>query len=54
MIKALNQTANDRGNSPIYMKLATRLRNEIVAGKIDAGDALPSERDLCDIMEKNR
>jgi GntR family transcriptional regulator len=54
MIKALNQTANDRGNSPIYMKLATRLRNEIVAGKIDAGDALPSERDLCDIMGASR
>ncbi len=54
MIKALKHSGQDRGNAPIYMQLATRLRNEIVAGKIDAGDALPSERDLCDIMGASR
>ncbi len=54
MIKALQKAGHDRGNSPIYMQLAARLRNEIVTGKIDTGDALPSERDLCEIMGASR
>lgn len=41
-------------NSPIYMQLAHTLRLQIMEGKIAAGDALPSERDLCEIMGASR
>ena len=42
------------GRAPIYLKLAQTLRQRIVAGEIGAGDALPSERDLCDILGASR
>ena len=45
---------NDHSNSPMYMQLAHRLRLQIVDGKIGAGEAVPSERDLCDIMGASR
>jgi GntR family transcriptional regulator len=38
---------SDHANSPIYMKLAHGLRQRIMDGEIIAGEALPSERDLC-------
>lgn len=41
-------------HSPIYMQLAQRLRLEIVEGKNVAGEALPSERDLCTLMGASR
>jgi GntR family transcriptional regulator len=41
-------------NSPIYIQLAGRLRDQIVEGAIAAGEALPSERDLCAIMNASR
>jgi GntR family transcriptional regulator len=43
-----------QNNSPIYMQLATKLRQQIVDGQIPAGEALPSERDLCAIMGASR
>lgn len=42
------------GKSPLYRRLAQELRQKIVAGEIDTGDALPSERDLCQIMGASR
>jgi GntR family transcriptional regulator len=36
------------------MQLATKLRQQIVDGQIPAGEALPSERDLCAIMGASR
>lgn len=44
----------EHSNSPIYMQLAHRLRQQIDDGDINAGEALPSERDLCDIMGASR
>lgn len=41
-------------HSPIYMQLAQTLRRQIVDGKILAGEALPSERDLCTLMGASR
>ncbi len=41
-------------HSPIYIKLAQKLRLQIVEGKILAGEALPSERDLCALMGTSR
>lgn len=53
-MKAVKLTVDNIGNSPIYIQLAGRLRLHIIEGKIDAGQALPSERDLCEIMGASR
>ncbi len=42
------------GHAPIYLRLAQTLRQKIVTGELDAGDALPSERDLCRILDASR
>lgn len=42
------------GKAPIYLRLAQTLRQKIVIGELDTGDALPSERDLCRILEASR
>ena len=42
------------GKSPIYLRLAQTLREKIVTGKIGTGDALPSERELCEILGASR
>ncbi len=47
-------TPVEHSHSPIYMQLAARLRHQIVEGEIVAGEALPSERDLCAIMSASR
>jgi GntR family transcriptional regulator len=41
-------------HSPIYMQLAQNLRRQINDGNILAGEALPSERDLCALMGASR
>jgi GntR family transcriptional regulator len=41
-------------HAPIYMQLAHTLRQQIIDGTIAAGDALPSERDLCALMGASR
>lgn len=53
-MKAIKLPTSDHSNSPIYLQLAHRLRQQIVEGEIGAGEALPSERDLCDIMGASR
>lgn len=45
---------SEHSNSPIYMQLAHRLRLQIEDGDFKAGEALPSERDLCTIMGASR
>jgi GntR family transcriptional regulator len=41
-------------STPLYIQLANNLRNHIKTGGIASGDALPSERDLCEIMNASR
>jgi GntR family transcriptional regulator len=53
-MKAVKLLTIDQSNSPIYMQLAKDLRQQIVEGQIATGEALPSERDLCEIMAASR
>ncbi len=53
-MKSVKLMADHHSNSPIYMQLASRLREQIVDGQIVVGAALPSERDLCEIMGASR
>ncbi len=48
---SLAETAN---NAPLYLQMAKQLRHQISVGDWSAGDALPSERDLCDLMGASR
>ncbi len=41
-------------HSPLYIQLAQALRRQIAQGRFAAGDALPSERDLCTLMGASR
>lgn len=43
-----------RGNTPLYIQLANNLRSHIITGGIGSGEALPSERDLCQILGASR
>jgi GntR family transcriptional regulator len=54
MTAPLLDSALGSGRSPIYRRLAQELRQKIVNGEIGAGEALPSERDLCEIMSASR
>ncbi len=54
MSAALPSHVPAHSHSPIYMQLAGKLRQEIVEGRIQAGEALPSERDLCALMGASR
>lgn len=44
----------DAGNAPLYIRLAQTLRRKILDDNMAAGDALPSERDLCTILGASR
>jgi GntR family transcriptional regulator len=54
MNSARNKPRAAHRHSPIYMQLAQSLRTQIVEGKNVAGEALPSERDLCTLMGASR
>jgi GntR family transcriptional regulator len=45
---------SDPSNTPLYLQLANRLRSQIAAGTIASGEALPSERDLCEMIGTSR
>lgn len=53
-MNSVSAPSSEHSNSPIYIKLAHRLRQQIEDGAISAGEALPSERDLCKIMGASR
>jgi GntR family transcriptional regulator len=53
-MKPVKLTVSNQSHSPIYMKLANGLRQQIIEGDIGTGEALPSERDLCEIMGASR
>jgi GntR family transcriptional regulator len=42
------------GSTPLYLQLAARLREQIAQGEFAAGEALPSERDLCAHTQASR
>ncbi len=45
----------EKGSStPLYIQIANSLRREINDGRIATGDALPSERDLCELTGASR
>ncbi len=41
-------------STPLYIQIANELRNQISEGRIALGEALPSERDLCDLTGASR
>ncbi len=45
---------SELSNAPIYLRVASLLRQQIAAGEIRSGDTLPSERDLCMLMGASR
>lgn len=53
-MKPAKIASNDHSNSPLYMQLAHQLRLQISGGEIGAGEALPSERELCSITGASR
>lgn len=46
--------AAKNNNTPLYLQLANNLRDHIASGAIDQGGALPSERDLSELMGMSR
>lgn len=44
----------ERTSTPLYIQLANNLRSHITTGNIGSGEALPSERDLCQILGASR
>jgi GntR family transcriptional regulator len=47
-------TPTPQSHSPIYIQMAQNLRQQIIEGRFAAGDALPSERELCSLMGASR
>jgi GntR family transcriptional regulator len=54
MMTTAARTQPPHNHSPLYIQLAQSLRQQIVEGRFIAGDALPSERDLCALMGASR
>jgi GntR family transcriptional regulator len=51
---AVKLALQERTNTPLYIQLANNLRSHITTGNIGSGEALPSERDLCQILGASR
>ncbi len=47
-------TAEDRRRHPIYLQVADRIREAIIAGELAPGDALPTERELAESFAVSR
>ena len=41
-------------STPLYLQIANTLRRQVIQGRIAAGEALPSERDLCELTGASR
>ncbi|MGF1544261.1 MAG: GntR family transcriptional regulator [Parvularculaceae bacterium] len=41
-------------NTPLYIQIANNIRRQINEGRVGAGEALPSERDLCELTGASR
>jgi DNA-binding FadR family transcriptional regulator len=46
--RSASGAGNGKGSPPAYQQLAERLRDEILAGSLAAGERLPGEADLCE------
>lgn len=47
-------TAEDSRRNPIYLQVADRIREAIIAGELTPGDALPTERELAESFAVSR
>lgn len=53
-MNASQPIASELTNAPIYLRVASLLRQQIATGDIRSGDTLPSERDLCALIGASR
>ncbi len=50
----IDVSAEKGSSTPLYIQIANSLRRQINEGRIATGDALPSERDLCELTGASR
>ncbi len=50
----INLSSSKSSNTPLYIQIARSIREQINEGQIATGDALPSERDLCELTGASR
>ena len=50
----IDLSSNKTSNSPLYLQIAKSIRRQITEGQIATGEALPSERDLCELTGASR
>lgn len=50
----IDLSSSKTGNTPLYIQIAKSIRRQINEGQIATGDALPSERELCEITGASR
>ena len=50
----MNIRVNHSIKTPIYMQIATQMKNQILTGEIAAGSTLPSERSMAQILGVHR
>ncbi|MCY4015708.1 MAG: GntR family transcriptional regulator [Gammaproteobacteria bacterium] len=50
----IDLTSSKASGTPLYLQIAKSIRRQINEGQIATGDALPSERDLCELTGASR
>lgn len=50
----IDLAASKSSNTPLYLQIAKSIRRQINEGQIGQGEALPSERDLCELTGASR
>ena len=50
----IDLSSSKTGNTPLYLQIAKSIRHQINEGQIATGDALPSERELCELTGASR
>ncbi len=50
----IDLSSGKSSSTPLYIQIAKSIRQQITEGEITAGDALPSERDLCELTGASR